>query len=190
MTEFRFPFPDRDLADKELSYDHCYGKIPEEDRAVIVEKAWQKGCDAANMVYQREAGSWDFYTIARNSGLSLIEKEIDYVVGNQRYFSDYISGQKRINLYAQSIRKWAEQNSLAYEQAVNLILSHEYYHYLEMNEIGLTSRDYQVPMLILGPVKLGKTGIRALSEIGAHAFARTYYQLTKEGVKHDERTEL
>ena len=28
MEEFRFPFPGRELADKELNYDPCYGKIP------------------------------------------------------------------------------------------------------------------------------------------------------------------
>lgn len=188
MNEFRFPFPGRELADKELTYDQCYSKIPEEDRAVIVEKAWQKGCRAAEEVFRREDGSTDFYAIVRKSGLKLIEKSIDYIVGNQRYFSDYISGQKLINLYGKSIQKWADQNELEYEQAVNLILSHEYYHYLEMNEIGPTSRDYLVPMIVIGPVKLGKTGIRALSEVGAHAFARRYFELAKERMQQDERT--
>ena len=190
MEEFRFPFPGRELADKELTYDPCYGKIPEEDRAAIVEKAWQKGCDAARMVFERENGSWDFHTIARNSGLKLMESPKDYIVGKQRYFSDYISGQKLINLYSGSIQKWALQNDLEYEVAVNLILSHEYYHYLEMNEIGLASRDYLVPMLTIGPFKIGKTGIRALSEVGAHAFVRKYYELVKEREQQDEATEL
>lgn len=190
MEGFRFPFPGRELADQELTYDQCYGKIPEEDRATIVEKAWRKGAEAARAVFARESGNTDFYTIARNSGLKLIEKDIDYVVGKQRYFSDYISGQSLINLYGKSIQKWADQNSLDYQEAINLILSHEYYHYLEMNEIGLTSRDYLVPMLIIGPLKLGKTGIRALSEIGAHAFARTYFELSKEREQPNERTEL
>ena len=45
------------------------------------------------------------------------------------------------------------------------------------NKLGLTSRDYQVPMISIGPLRLGKTGIRALSEIGAHGFAHTYHQL-------------
>ena len=190
MAEFRFPFPGRELADQELTYDPCYAKIPPEDRAEIIEKAWQKGCCAAEMVFQREAGSKDFIDIVRRSGLRLIEKPIDYVVGKQRYFSDYVSGQKLVTIYSQSIQKWADQNELEYEQAVNLILSHEYYHFLEMNEIGLTSRDYLVPMLILGPLKLGKTGIRALSEVGAHAFARRYYELTNEREKLDEAVEL
>lgn len=190
MEEFRFPFPGRELADKELTYDPCYDKIPEADRAVIVEKAWQKGSRAAEMVFRREKGSFDFHTIARNSGLELVEIPKDYIVGKQRYFSDYISGRKRINVYSGSIRKWAEQNELEYADAVNLILSHEYYHYLEMNEIGLASRDYLVPMLTIGPVKIGKTGIRALSEVGAHAFARKYYELIAERKQQDEGTEL
>jgi len=190
MAEFQFPFPGRELADRELSYDPCYGKIPEEDRAVIVEKAWQKGCQAAEMVFHRESGSTDFHTIARNSGLKLIEKQIDYIVGKQRYFSDYVSGQKEITLYSLSIQKWADQNQLEFEEAVNLILSHEYYHYLEMNEIGLASREYQVPMVVIGPLKLGRTGVRALSEVGAHAFVRRYYELAKEREQQNETVEL
>ena len=157
MELMRFPFPGRELADRELTYDPCYDKIPEADRADIVDKAWQKGCRAAEEVFAREKGSTDFYAIVRSSGLKLMEKNTDYVVGNQRYFSDYISGQNLINLYSQSIQKWADENGLDYEQAVNLILSHEYYHYLEMNVIGLTSRDYMVPMLVIGPVRIGKT---------------------------------
>lgn len=188
MEEFRFPFPGRELADRELTYDPCYEKIPEADRAVIIEKAWRKGCDAARMVFDRENGSQDFHTIARNSGLKLIEVPKDYIVGKQRYFSDYISGQKTINLYSGSIQKWADQNELDYATAVNLILSHEYYHYLEVNEIGLASRDYLVPMLVIGPLKLGKTGIRSLSEVGAHAFVRKYYELVKEKEQQDEGT--
>ena len=190
MEEFRFPFPGRELADKELTYDPCYGKIPEADRAPIIEKAWQKGVQAAEAVFAREKGSYDFYAIARSSGLKLVEVPKDYVVGKQRYFSDYISGQKLINLYSGSIQKWAEQNGLEYADAVNLILSHEYYHYLEMNEIGQASRDYLVPMLTIGPLKLGKTGIRALSEVGAHAFARKYYELVTERKQQHEATEL
>ena len=177
MAEFQFPFPGRELADRELSYDSCYSKIPEKDRSTIVEKAWQKGCAAAQMIFDREEGLSDFYTIARKSGLRLIEKNIDYVVGKQRYFSDYISGRNIINLYSKSIQMWADQNHFEYEQAVNLILSHEYYHYLEVKEIGLTSRDYHVPMVQIGFLKLGKTGIAALSEVGAHAFSQKYHEL-------------
>ena len=112
----------------------------------------------------------------------------DYISGNQRYFSDYISGQSRIHLYLGAIRLWAQENGMTLETAQNVILSHEYFHFLEWTKLGLTSREYQVPMLELGPLKLGKTGVRALSEIGAHAFARTYYELTEERERQDEAT--
>lgn len=189
MTEYRFPFPGRELADKELTYDPCYSKIPEEDRAMIVERAWKHGENAAEKVFAEEQGQSDFYTIARKNGLKIMEKTIDYVVGKQRYFSDYLSGKDTITLYTLSVKKWADSNELSYEQAVNLILSHEYYHFLEVKRIGLASREYQVPMLCLGPLKLGKTGIRALSEVGAHAFARRYHELLKE-VSDDEQPEF
>ena len=61
--------------------------------------------------------------------------------------------------------------------AINLILSHEYFHFMEMNVIGQLSKSYEVPMLVIGKLKLGKTGIHALYEIGAHGFAHQYYLL-------------
>ena len=48
---------------------------------------------------------------------------------------------------------------------------------MEMNVIGQLSKSYEVPMLVIGKFKLGKTGIHALSEIGAHGFAYQYYLL-------------
>ena len=94
MGQFRYPFPGRELADQELTYDLCYGKIPEKDRAAIVEAAWRKGSKAAEQLFRQGKGSMDFYSIARRNGLTLLEKDTDYVVGGRRYFSDYISGRK------------------------------------------------------------------------------------------------
>lgn len=190
MPDYSLPFPTRDLADKELTYDPCYAKIPEDDRPGIVESAWQKGVEAAKMVYVEQNGQSDFLRIAQASGLTCVFKDVDYVVGKQRYFSDYLSGKNEINLYEKSIALWAKQNQMTQAQAVNVILSHEFFHFLEWNRLGLTSRSYQVPMLILGPWRLGKTGIRALSEIGAHAFARTYYELVTEKETCNEATAL
>jgi len=180
MPDYVMPFPGLDLAEKELSYDFCYGKIPPEDRGGIIEKAWEKGQKAARTVFEKYNGNTDFFTIAKESGLKCVIEDKDYIVGNRRYFSDYLSGKKTISLYRKSIALWAEQNCLELDDAINLILGHEYFHFLECTEIGLTSREYQVPMLIIGPIKIGRTGIRALSEIGAHAFARTYYELAAE----------
>jgi len=180
MPDYIMPFPGPDLAEKELSYDFCYGKIPPEDRKAITLKAWEKGARAAKTVFKRYNGTTDFFAIAEDSGLECVIEDKDYVVGDRRYFSDYLTGKKRISLYKKSIALWAETNGLELDVATNLVLSHEYFHFLECTEIGLTSREYQVPMLIIGPLRIGRTGIRALSEIGAHAFARTYYELAAE----------
>ena len=188
MPGYTMPFPGRELAMRELTYDPCYEKIPEEDRAGIVDTAWKKGEAAAYAAYEEYHGERDFFRIAEDSGLKILTRDTDYVVGSQRYFSDYLSGQNEINLYLKSIALWAEQNHMEPCQAQNMILSHEYFHFLECTKLGLTSRDYQVPMLRIGPLKIGRVGIRALSEIGAHAFARTYYQRLEQEEQGNERT--
>ncbi len=179
MEGYKFPFPDKTLALKELSYDPCYKKIKEADIEAIIERAWNTGEEAAKVIFKRFNREADFTKIIVKSNLKCFKIDKDYIVGNQRYFSDYLSGQGVINLYTKSISLWANENSLTQEEAENLILSHEYYHYLECNEIGLTSKQYQVPMISIGKLKLGHTGIRALSEIGAHAFARRYYEMVR-----------
>ena len=180
MGEFSLPFPDKVLAHQELTYDPCYGKIPEQDRKSSVEVAWQRGEQAARKAFVEFGGSSNFQGIALHSGLTIEKKKIDYVVGNKRYFSDYISGRNLLIIYLPSVALWAERNALDLADAVNLIISHEYFHFLEWTSLGLTSKLYTVPMLSMGKLKFGKTGIRALSEIGAHAFAHTYFQLVDQ----------
>ena len=177
MPDYSLPFPGLDLAEKELSYDYCYKKILPEDRSRIVKMAWEKGEAAAKDTFAKFNGEENFFSIIGQSGLSFELVDKDFVVGNIRFFSDYLSGRKCIYLYTRSIALWADQNKLDTDTARNLILSHEYFHFLECTALGLTSRLYQVPMLIIGPLKIGRTGIRALSEIGAHAFAHTYHNL-------------
>ena len=54
--------------------------------------------------------------------------------------------------------------------------AHEFYHYAECRKIGFTSDLYIIPVLKIGKKVLRKSGIRALSEIGAHGFACTYLE--------------
>ena len=173
----RFPFPTRELALKELSWDRYVMRIPEEDKERIVDLAWSKGECAAHMVFEESNGQSDFFQICKDAGMTIIKKNIDCVYGNQRYFSDYVSGTKEITLYEQSCALWAKQNQFDLYEAQNLILMHEYFHVLETTRLGLTSKEYTVPLFTIGPFKLGKTGIHALSEIAAHAFTNTYYGL-------------
>lgn len=173
----RFPFPTRELARKELSWDRFAARIPEEDKERVIDLAWSKGEHAAHMVFEESNGQSDFFKICKDAGMTIIKKDIDCVYGNQRYFSDYVSGTKEITLYEQSCVLWAKQNQLEPHEAQNLILMHEFFHVLETTRLGLTSKEYTVPLITIGPCKLGKTGIHALSEIAAHAFTNTYYEL-------------
>lgn len=173
----RFPFPTRELARKELLWDRSVARIPEEDKERVIDLAWSKGESAAHMVFEESNGQSDFFQICKDAGLTIIKKDIDCVYGNQRYFSDYVSGTKEITLYEQSCALWAKQNQLELHDAQNLILMHEFFHVLETTRLGLTSKEYTVPLFTIGPFQLGKTGIHALSEIAAHAFTNTYYGL-------------
>lgn len=173
----RFPFPTRELALKELSWDRFVARIPEEDKEHVIDLAWSKGERAAHMVFEESNGQSDFFKICKDAGMTIIKKDIDCVYGNQRYFSDYVSGTKEITLYEQSCELWAKQNQIGLHEAQNLILMHEFFHVLETTRLGLTSKEYTVPLITIGPLKLGKTGIHALSEIAAHAFTNTYYGL-------------
>ena len=103
MPDYTLPFPGRELADQELTYDVCYAKILPQDRASIVERAWRKGEQAARDIFVKYGGEMDFFKIAADSGLVCECVDKDYISGNQRYFSDYISGQSRIHLYLGAI---------------------------------------------------------------------------------------
>jgi hypothetical protein len=181
-----FPFPGLELSGQELSYDYCYGKIPAPDRPLIAKAVWERGAAAAADVFKKFNGERDFSVILLKSGLTREWIDKDYVIYGRRYFSEYFTRKKQILLYTKSVELWAEKHGMDREEAGNLILSHEYFHFLECTSLGFTSRIYQVPMLILGPIKIGRTGIRALSEIGAHGFARTYYELSGGGKLPEE----
>ncbi len=171
-----FPFPDKISSREELTRDLLYHKIRSQDLEKIADRAWETGVAAARALIDEYGRDKPIESIAGLSGLSLERIGKDNVAGNVRYFSEYYSGRSKIVLYLQSIGKWAKANHLSMSEAEELILSHEYYHFLECTKLGLTSKQYQVPTVCIGPISLGKSGIRALSEIGAHGFSRTYFE--------------
>lgn len=169
-----FPLPSRALACSELQRDACYQKIPPQDCGRILEAAWSKGEGAAARIFEQYGGETSLCRVAAHSGLGCRWDERDYAPAGRRRFAEYLPHQGCVQLYRGSIRLLAQKNGIPEERALNLVLGHEYFHFLEHTSLGWTSRDYLVPMLQLGPLRLGKTGIRALSEVGAHAFACTY----------------
>lgn len=175
-----FPFPDRIMSREELTRDIQYRKIPKQDINTISDLAWFTGVQAAEAMFQQHELPTNIFQIAKKEGLIVERCNKDRVVGKVRFFSEYYSRENKIVLYTTSIKKWARNNGISYRDAVELIMAHEYFHYLEMNKIGLTSKQYQVPTVKIGKWVIFKSGLLSLSEIGAHGFSRTYYERVKD----------
>lgn len=181
-----FPFPNQIDSCEELERDILYDKIPEGDRKSICSRAWDTGTKAAEEILA-EFGTRPIQDILLASGLKIERVAKDSVAGNVRYFSEYFSGQNKVILYEKSISMWARNNTFSQKEAESLILAHEYYHFLECTKLGLTSKQYMVPTLKIGSLVLMKSGIKALSEIGAHGFSRGFYELTIGLPEENER---
>lgn len=149
-----FPLGDMEICYEELRRDLLYDKIPAHVRQEICRRAWETGVRAAwgqadkGQVDKGRADKGQMAEIGR-----LIEKqklrvqrlEKDWVVGGMRFFGEYVDGQKKIILYNGSVSRLAGSCGLSHAQAEELILAHEYYHFLECTCLGRTSRQYTVP---------------------------------------------
>lgn len=169
-----FPFPDKKESKEELKRDILYRKIPEGDREKICDMAWQRGMRAARKIL-RQYPDQRIQDIAEKEGLKVCHVVNENVNTAFRTFGEYHVQGNYMILYQGSIEKWAKANSLTMSVAEEMVMAHEFYHFLECTKIGETSEMYHVPTLRLGKAVLLKSGVRALSEIGAHGFARTYF---------------
>ena len=178
MTDKRFPFPDQNSSFAILESDPCYRKIPAGQVHQVFEDAWNLGVQQARLfAAQNGAGTKSMADILLEQGFGLSYEDVDCVIGNMRYFCEYSPGRQKVTVYRKSVELWAENHGFPYAQALNIILAHEYFHHLESTSLGWTSRRFLVPMVTIGTKSFGKTGIAALSEVGANAFANEYYSI-------------
>ena len=82
MPGYTMPFPGRELAMRELTYDPCYEKIPEEDRAGIVDAAWKKG--EAAMVMDREEIILDIFARRARTREAVLQVDLAVAVMHGR----------------------------------------------------------------------------------------------------------
>lgn len=170
-----FPFPDQIESRNELRADILYHRIPEADRERICDLAWSRGAAAAEAILKKYPGK-RMAEIAEEEGLSVALVEKDAVNQVFRTFGEYDTASGQMTLYLASIVKWARANGLSEETARELVMAHEFYHFLECTRLGMTSELSKIPLWRLGKWVLRSSGIRALSEIGAHGFARTCFE--------------
>ncbi len=177
-----FPFPNKENSMQELLQDYVFPKIDSDCAEKIFEDAWAVGEEQAHQFLQENHidGKLVMLDILQKCGIMVQWIDIDYVLGKRRYFCEYLSGRNLLKIYIRSVALWCESNGFSYEEGLNIILCHEYFHYLEWHRIGMVSRRYQVPIIKIGSVRLGHTGIPSLSEIGANAFASVCYRYLVE----------
>lgn len=177
MNQKIFPFPDKESSMDILKNDPCYAKIPEDRVEDVFEDAWLTGIEEAQKFISSYCLDLDFdmMKILGKLGFEIIQQDIDYVMGNIRYFCEYFPEKNQIYVYNKGIDLWAASNDLESEHSRNIILAHEFFHYLEAKKLGWISKRCLVPMLKIGKFSFGKTGIAALSEVAANSFANEYY---------------
>ncbi len=169
---------------EELRRDLLYDKIPVYVRESICRRAWATGILAASR--QADRGQMEeIHRLIEKQNLQIEQAETDQVVGGMRFFGEYVEKQKKIILYSPSVCRFAQDRSIPCALAEELILAHEFYHFLEHACLGRTSEQYTVPSLQWGRLSVGKNGIRALSEIGAYGFSYMYWKL-RYGVDEKE----
>lgn len=171
----QFPFPNREESHVVLEHDPCFSKIPSEEVEGVFERAWNTGVAEAETFLKEHQQLKLMDDVLTEEGFEIITEDVDFVIGTQRYFCEYMPKDKKIMVYKKSMELWAQQQELSYEEAKNVILAHEYFHYLENTKLGWVSRQYMVPMLIIGKRTFGQTGVPALSEVAANAFANRVY---------------
>ena len=97
----RFPFPDRENSMQELLSDYVFPKIEKDKIQEMFDTAWSIGEQAADAFI----GQWgqenrvSMREVLQRSGVKIIEKDIDYVVGKRRYFCEFFSGTNVLKIY-------------------------------------------------------------------------------------------
>lgn len=183
--------PDMVLGMFELSNDLLYGRIPEDKYRYYVDESLRLGREAAD----KTRGIGDIFRLYKEAGIKIIFQDVsgeNYGVSFRAQSEYGQDGGASVLIYKQSIADLAKHSKVLSqeagmdeEQALQVHLAHEYFHYLEYHSAELKDEktmgvyshgfvsDYleQVSLMkVFGRKR--SAGILRCSEIAAHAFAR------------------
>ncbi|OWA34282.1 hypothetical protein B9G55_18355 [Saccharibacillus sp. O16] len=164
------------LAHMELRRDPMFRRIPEQSRLYYAQRSLEAGREAAS-----ETSRWTIGELLEQAGIQVrIEGSSGGMWGTAlRAQIDWTGKVPYITVYRESMRQLAEAASvypelfgeLTIEQAADIHLAHEYYHWLEYTS-GTFTADRLLPVEIrFGPLRR-KASVRQCGEIAAHAFAK------------------
>lgn len=164
------------LISQELKFDIYYNRISQHNLDDILEMVWSRGIREAKRIKHK-----NIKQLIRGENIIVETDEKTYNL-NYIIFSSYESKEKKITIYKKNIQNifipsipdeyvlWRN-----YEKVIDLFLTHEYFHHLEANYIGVTSEIKKIQIKI-GPF-IVKRKLRSLSEIAAHAFVKEFYDI-------------
>ena len=140
----QFPFPSLECARIELMRDPSVRRIPQVEQERVLNMAWERGRKVARDLFPRVVAA-DFFSVCSHAGLKVVREDSKPVAG-RRFFAHYKPKYSLITLNTPSLQLWADYYSMELQQASNMALCHEYFHFLEWTRIGLMSRELDVSL--------------------------------------------
>ncbi len=174
---------DKVMSLAELREDELYKKIGKEKINYYIEESINIGLGAAkNLLLTYE--TMDLEKICEDKDIKIELNTDEYGFELIKLRGEYDDEKKKIILYDKSIRRIEEKfkglelnNILNYNQIKDIQLAHELFHYLENEEIGLTSD--KLELLIVKHIGIIKRQYPVVKtrEIAAHIFTKELLQL-------------
>lgn len=171
------------LAGLVLEMDPTYRLIPAVRRTELASMALETGRAWAHELRATHPAE-DLALLAQQLGVEVEFSDEANEAGDVVIRSEYYDAPARIVIYQSSLEKTREvieQAGLAAAIDPGLLLpihlAHELFHHLEHLKQDRLSQRYKVPTLRIGQWNLIVSGVRALSEIGAHAFVQAWLRL-------------
>jgi len=165
----------------ELMRDTIFEKIPKERRLELINYAIETGQNTARNI-AKEYGTKNVISIAKKLGVEVVYSPNENVIGGIKKRADYLMKPPTIIVYKESISeilhltKHQPFRTLKKEEIVAAHIAHELFHHIERTRIGQVSQRFKVDIVKLGPFRI-RSGIRSLSEIAAHSFAKAMLNL-------------
>lgn len=176
-----FPYPCRGACAPEFAADPCAGRLAGARRAEAIDMAWERGTGAARRMFPGGARCTDFARVCADAGLTVVRGGAERAAG-RLFFAEYLPKKRLVVVNTPSLRMWADHHGVGLGTAVDMALCHEYFHHLEWTRLGLTSLALDIPLLRVGPIRVGRVRFRSLSEIGAYGFTHECFHPSSEGV--------
>jgi hypothetical protein len=168
---------DEFLAYLELKQDLLFHKIPQEKLSYYINRSLEIGRELAAAFVGTSAKK----LLAQHQvSIKLEEGAGDFFkVKFRAQFESDAKGNSQILLYKQSVEEMALANQLAYEAMEEIILMHEFFHFLEQQRSFETADQLESIQTFhfLGVSR--KAHIQRTSEIAANSFAKTVLKLPK-----------